>query len=215
MWRLSSSPLRIGWLLLVWVGSLFSATPADAHKVNVFAYADGATIQGEVYVRGGDPVRGATITVFDPSGAELGTALTDDEGEFTLEARFRCDHRVVADAGGGHAAEYTVPAGELPDGLPARGEPPEERPDPQAAPTPPEEDPTAAPDRAPLHAELQSLNTQIIQLRRQLDQYQAKIRLQDILGAIGYIVGVMGLAFYFLGVRRKEQAAGNNPPDRP
>ena len=60
-----------------------------------------------------------------------------------------------------------------------------------------------------LAAQVQTLVQQIGQLQVQLAEAGQKTRLQDILGGIGYILGLMGLTFYFLGVRRK--AAFNRP----
>ena len=36
-------------------------------------------------------------------------------------------------------------------------------------------------------------------LREQLDQYEEKTRLHDVIGGLGYIVGLMGIAFYLKG----------------
>ena len=34
------------------------------------------------------------------------------------------------------------------------------------------------------------------------------MRLQDIVGGVGYILGITGMLFYFLGIRRKETSTG-------
>lgn len=47
------------------------------------------------------------------------------------------------------------------------------------------------------------LLAEVAALRDQLHEYEQRVRLRDILGGIGYIVGIAGLAFYFLGVRCK------------
>ncbi|HOU21896.1 MAG TPA: hypothetical protein PKX16_06700 [Kiritimatiellia bacterium] len=56
-----------------------------------------------------------------------------------------------------------------------------------------------------LQGELQALQKQIVELRRDLAARDDRTRLRDILGGIGYILGLMGLAFYFLGTRRKTE----------
>ena len=48
------------------------------------------------------------------------------------------------------------------------------------------------------------LTAELAALRRELRQYEQRIRLRDVLGGIGYIVGMAGVAFYFLGVRRRQ-----------
>ena len=41
-------------------------------------------------------------------------------------------------------------------------------------------------------------------LQREIAELKETTRLHDILGGIGYIMGIGGVVFYFLGVRRKE-----------
>jgi nickel transport protein len=50
---------------------------------------------------------------------------------------------------------------------------------------------------------LEAVHAQLVELRKQLNQHEQSLRLRDILGGIGYIVGIAGVAFYFLGIRRK------------
>jgi nickel transport protein len=217
--------------------------PANAHKVVVFATCTGKTIDGEVYFQGGAAARNVRVTLVGPEDQVLGETTTDDEGRFTFPVRFRCDHKLLADAGEGHAAEYTVPADELPDGLPPLGgsEPavgagPEETestavPDNDAKrPAPPggsdrepvspaphgeaaHQRPVAPPDQPDLRAEIRAIGKQLAALRSDLDRYNNELHLRDVLGGLGYIVGIMGVVFYFLGVRRKEKrSAGTDSP---
>ena len=44
---------------------------------------------------------------------------------------------------------------------------------------------------------------QIRPLRRDIERYQHRTRVHDVLGGIGYIFGVMGLAAYFLARRER------------
>jgi len=187
------------------------ARPAAAHSINVFAIAEGKTLQGEVYARGGEPIRQAKVSIFSPAGETLGETTTDDEGKFTFEARFRTDHRLVVDTGDGHEAEYTVPAEELPESLPGRDGEPAVQPEPSS---PPQRPIDASPATAEssgdvsMHEELAALQAQVAQLRRELAAHQQKLRLTDVAGAIGYILGLMGLSFYFLGVRKRNERRG-------
>jgi len=50
-------------------------------------------------------------------------------------------------------------------------------------------------------------------LERELRAFKEEIRFHDIIGGIGYIVGVMGLAFYFLGIRRRDRDRKQEPRD--
>lgn len=203
-------PIR--WLLCMAAAAagcwLFAGRSAEAHSISVFAYVEGGVIHGEVFARGGAPIASATITAFDPSGKKLGEATADAEGKFSLTPTIRCPWRLVAVAGEGHQAEYTVPSDELPPDLPSGGKEPFE-PAPPAAPPP--AIPPAMGDEAgdqSVSGELAGLDRQVIALRRDLEQFRHERRFQDIVGGVGYILGLMGLAYYFLGLRRRDR----NPP---
>jgi nickel transport protein len=187
-------------------------SPAAAHKASVFAAAQGKAISGEAYFRDGAPVRGARVTVFDATGAKLGETQTDPAGKFSFEPRRRCDHRFVVDGGDGHSAQYTVRAEELPASLPDGGGTSSVTS--QSDPAPPSSDPSAGPpvqriaepsdSHQGLQGELEAIQAQIVQLRRDLAAREDIARWRDVLGGIGYILGLMGLSFYFLGMRRKK-----------
>jgi nickel transport protein len=221
--------LRAALVIAAVMGGAGLATPAMAHKVFVFASVQGRRIEGEVYFRGGTPARDAKVTVVGPGGEVLGETATDEEGKFVFEAQQRFDHRLLADAGGGHEAEYTVAADELPDELPAPGAPeasPTEAPEPAKPPSsesqdesPPAgsaEEPASMPGSQDLRAQIESVARQVGALRNDLDKFRNRQRLQDVLGGLGYILGIMGVVFYFLGVRRKERReAASQPTDLP
>ncbi len=63
-----------------------------------------------------------------------------------------------------------------------------------------------APPSTPITAAVaEAVAKEIRPLREQLDQVESKIRLHDIVGGIGYIVGISGVAFYFLAMRKTER----------
>jgi nickel transport protein len=195
--------------LLVLLATLLSAAPASAHKLHVFAVANGSTIEGEVYAAGNSPIRDASVSVLGPNGEPFGATKTDDDGKFRFNARQRVEHTFVVDAGEGHIARYKVSADELPANLassapklkPLTAEPAkpvvEEKPV-----SKPSQDSPPAPD---VQQKLDAVHSQVLQLRKQLDAYEQSVRLHDILGGVGVILGWMGLSFYFLGVRRREK----------
>ncbi|MBN2477227.1 MAG: hypothetical protein JXB62_21645 [Pirellulales bacterium] len=147
---------------------------ARAHGMRFFAHAHDDAIHGEASFLDGTPAKHAKVIAYDSAGEKIGEATTDEGGEFTLKTQFCCDHRLVIDAGGGHGTEFTVPASQLSANLPKRGSP------------------------------LDSVRNEIVELRRQLNQYEQTTRLRDVLGGIGYILGIAGVAFYFLSRRRKQ-----------
>ena len=185
---LSSWPLMVlaAWLVL-------GARPAHAHKLSLFAAAEGATIRGYAYFVGGGRPRAVTVEIHTPTGERLGAAKTDDKGEFSFTAATRCDHVLTVDAGDGHGASFIVKADELPDGLPVLGAGPG-----AAAPSAPAPGPPADTHNAIARA----VGKQVRPLREQLDKLENTLRLRDILGGLGYIVGVTGLWLYVAARRR-------------
>jgi len=200
---------RISWLCAAACWFLI-ADSAWAHQLNVFATVEGTTIRGEAYYRGGAAARQAKVDVLDSSGASLGQVITDDQGHFAFQAQLRTDHRLVVDGGQGHASEFRIPASELPATLPAA---PPAAPGSEKRPAPPATGLSAAspsattPAAGPSTVDLGPLQTQIGQLRRELDELKHQTQFRDVLGGIGYILGLASIAFYFLGVRRQPSSA--------
>jgi len=199
--------LRVGLPVLLTLCGLLPAREARAHVVNVFAVVEGKTIRGEVYFRGGMPAQDAKVEAFDPQGNKLAEATTDAEGKFSLQARVRCDHRLLAQAGEGHAGEYTVEAAELPDDLPppdgstVAALPP---PEPTAASPAASDSPAATPHDARLEQMIdRAVGKRVNPLCKQLNRLGNRLWLRDVLGGVGYIFGIMGLLAYYLARRSK------------
>ena len=51
----------------------------------------------------------------------------------------------------------------------------------------------------------QAVAKRIRPLERELRSLKEEVRFHDILGGIGYIAGIAGVTFYFLGVRKRER----------
>jgi nickel transport protein len=178
---------------------------AHAHRIGVFASVSDGRISGEVYFPSGGAAAGVKVVARAPDGRVLGEAVSDADGRWQMPVRFRCDHELAADAGEGHRATYLVPASDLPANLPALPGAGGPAAPPPAA--PPELEAAASPD---IEAAVErAVARQVEPLRRDLARYQDSVRVHDVLGGIGYVLGLMGLAFYFLGARRRaSRAAG-------
>ncbi|MGD0383857.1 MAG: hypothetical protein ABSA77_10065 [Thermoguttaceae bacterium] len=177
----------------------FTPTFAFAHSMEVFATVEGKTIQGKASFHDGTPARNAEVKAFDPTGEEIGRTKTDEQGKFKLEVRFHCDYRLLVDTNDGHGAEYTISAKNLPADLPPR-------------------DPSiVSPDTARTHTEsdrehthdsalLAEIHADVDALQEQLNEYEHRIRFRDILGGIGFIVGLAGAAYgyYYRGLLRNK-----------
>ena len=165
--------------------SLLAAGPALAHKVNVFATVNAGVIEGECYLSGGGRLKECLVEFYGPSGEKLGETRTNADGLFRFEPTVRTDHRIVLDTGHGHRAEYTVSADELPASALVAV---------QA---------TTPPDAGDIERRIsEAVEKAIRPLRVQLDQRENRARLHDVLGGIGYIFGLAGVALYFKSKRR-------------
>jgi nickel transport protein len=195
-------------VLCVW------STPALAHRVLVFAYAEGDTIFTESKFIPNDPVRQGKILVQDAkTGQTLLTGTTDEAGKFSFKipaqaAAQKMDLKIVAEAAMGHRGEWLLKAANYLGGT-------------QAASTPAPAAATAAPAAtatpAPAAAKSGTVEQQALEaavnkaLERQLAPINEKLTeltihrtsLTDILGGIGYILGFFGLGAYFMSKRQK------------
>jgi len=194
---------------------LAGARPALAHKLSLFVVAEGKIIRGRAYLQGGGDAAGATVVLLDPQGRKLDQTTTDAQGRFQFEARRRCDYRVIVDSHDGHRAEETVRAASLPAELasldqaaepasPGHADSTQASSSP-AVPAGSPADPLLVGEVRQLIFRVGNLAQQVEQLHESLVRQQATTRWRDVAGGIGYIVGLSGLAFYFLGVRRKER----------
>lgn len=173
-------------LCLIFLLNFCLINTAQAHRTKVFAWVDGTNVSGEVYFGGGESASGAKVEL--AKGNQLvATTNTNDRGEFTFEGVTGADYKVKADAGQGHVATFDITADEFPLINGSGGEPSD----------------TQAPESNSVGAykttqSCESINeaalVKAIQLlRNQLDQYEANIRWHDVLGGIGYIMGLFGL----------------------
>jgi len=166
----------------LWIITLFWLSAVQAHNIKLFATVQGQTIEGYVYIPGGGRLPHASIEVWSPAGEQLGQTRTDAEGEFHYPIKQLTDHLFILETDDGHRAQYTVKVHEFSS----------EQPQSQKTVS------TAPIESNCLQASVieDALSRQIRPLREQLAHYQQKIWLHDILGGIGYILGIMGLLYY-------------------
>lgn len=199
-------PLPPGVAALFLAPILFLAVcPAHAHRVGCFAAAEVKAVAGFAWTSGGGRLANVPFEVRSPDGVVLHSGRTDAQGEFRFVPTQLCDHEIVIDAGAGHVARFVVRTEDLPAAIlpvsavepagsdtPAPAEPEHANPDPPAAPS------TAL---EPLVARV--VQREVAPLRRELAELRDRRSLQDIVGGLGYIAGITGVAFYFLGSRRR------------
>jgi len=192
-------------------GLLFAqllASPALAHRVNVFAVAENGVLVGEGYFSGGGKAMDSLVEVLDPSGAVLAQGRTGADGSFSipLPAAFAPPLRVVLKAGEGHQGDYTLTAQDLGQPAPASPAAAPSGP-PVSAPVPPMDDArlSALVERAVARAVPGIVEEKLAPLRLQLArmaEQDQSARLRDIVGGLGWIIGLVGIAAWFKRPKR-------------
>lgn len=194
--------------LLVLTATCLSTT-AYAHKVNLFAYAEGNEIYVEGYFVDGKKAQNSVVQVYSAEGKLLLEGTTDSEGQYRFPVPEITDLNIVVNAGMGHQSEFLLPATELSEG----GQPAEDahghaHPDePVSAHTASTQQRVAEPslNNQQLEAVVsKAVNEAIKPLVRELSVSQEKTSLAGIVGGVGYIIGFLGL-FAFFKARQKQE----------
>jgi nickel transport protein len=187
------------------------ATPALAHRVLIYAYAEGDTIYTDSKFVPDTPVRQGKILVMDKNTDKvLLTGQTDDQGKFAFKipseaAAQKLDLEIVVEAAMGHRGEWLLKADKYLTGA---------TPGSSAAPAPASPTGPVAGGSKPANIDQQALEAALNKaLERQLGPINEKLTEltihrtspTDIIGGIGYILGLFGLGAYFLSKRK------NNP----
>ncbi len=175
--------------------------PAQAHKVTVFAWVEGDTVFTQSKFAGGRQVKGGRLEVYDRAGAKLLEGHTDDQGRFAFKPPRPEALRIVLMAGGGHRGEWRVAAAEF-SGTAKEPAPP------AAAAASPAQESSAVETVTLSPADLQtmieaSLEKKLAPVLRRLEQQDQGHALSDIMGGIGYILGLVGLGAYIHSQRKR------------
>ncbi len=93
-------------LIGILMTGLLAVSPVLAHKVNVFAYAEGGVVYVEGYFPDGRPVEKAELQVLDSQGQLLLSGQTDAQGLFQFQLPKRDDLTLIINAGMGHKSQY-------------------------------------------------------------------------------------------------------------
>lgn len=176
---------RAPWFFLLLA---LAAGPASAHKLKVYAFVTGRSIEGSVYFAGGSAAPGASVQIKDASGQTLAELAPDADGRFNYRAPSPSDITIVASSPDGHRATWQVAASAF---APTTGNAPMPI-KPQATPSP-----VAARDCSLEDTVEAAVARQVQPLREELIAMRDEVRLHDVLGGIGYIFGLTGLALWW------------------
>ncbi len=186
------------------VFALLIQAPAMAHRVNVFAYVEGGEVVVECSYSKSKRVRHGTIEVLDAASAKpLLQGTTDEEGLFRFPVpdaarKSGSDLRILLRAGEGHqneSAEFMDEKASVPPASAAEAL----------------AKPVAAVGQGGSGTQATGLSRSDVEevvsaaldaklapiKRALLDQSQRGPGIQEIVGGIGWILGLLGLAAYF------------------
>ena len=177
-------------LFLASVLIISTTLPALAHKVIIFAWVEGDTVFTESKFSGGKRAINALVQVFDREGQQLLEGRTDDKGEFSFKVPKLTDLRVVLTAGTGHKGEWTIPESEIREAVALLEKKPAEGPSQAIA---------IGLSREEIKVLIEeSLDRKLRPIVRMMTELQSRgPSVNEIVGGIGYILGLMGVAIYF------------------
>lgn len=188
------------------------ATPALAHRVLVYAFSEGDTIHTESKFVGSGPVQKGQVIVQDKkTGQDLVTGTTDDQGKFSFKvpteaAAQKMDLLIVVEASMGHQGEWLLKAdsylagGKSTTAAAGPGVSTSATPTPSISPSLASEAKAASLEQQALEAALnKSLERHLAPLKEMLtDLTIHRTSFTDIIGGLGYIMGIFGVWAYFM-----------------
>jgi nickel transport protein len=174
-----------------------------AHRVNVFAWIEGETVFVESKYPDGTKVHEGVIRVLDSTGKELLNGKTNDKGEFSFKVPKLDDLTIVLEAGMGHRADWPLSRQDLsePGEVPKKALPNEPHPVSKTEAQPAQEPSSAIASPPPDgidQAIEKALDKKLAPIMKMLaEMHEQRVRLTDVIGGLGYIFGLVGVAAYF------------------
>lgn len=148
------------------VGLVFLASAASAHEMHVFVSEDDGVFSGRAYYDDDEPATGMNVIVVDDHGDEIATLETDGDGRFAFSEHVHGEVTFIVRGNDGHEERFTVHAHE-------------------------HEDDHDAADHDHDSAGVEP--SQLRALQEQIDALQNRLWMRDVLGSIGYILGIFGV----------------------
>ena len=178
---------------------------ALAHKVNVFAWVEGDTVHVEGYFAGNKKARDSLVEVFDSTGKKLLDGRTDQQGEFSFKIPKITDLKIVLTASMGHRNDFVIPMSELEKVSPTKttesgG---------HTVPEPSEQKNVSGQTASTVDfAQLETVLDKVLDRKlTTLSRLTRETRpegptVSEVIGGIGYIFGLMGVALYFMSKKK-------------
>jgi nickel transport protein len=201
---------------------VFFAEGAFAHKIHIYAWVKGDTVYTQSYAGGKKAVKNGKILVLDNDENTILTGMTDSKGEFSFKIPKESELKVVIDDGMGHRAHWTIPLDEVKNDEVTNVEHEHEVKEADTMPVSTRQNKVHKHEAIVMKNHLQSSClsseelTEVVErvLDKKMQEVVAKLdkavkdnsepTVTDILGGIGYILGLVGIGAYFNYRRKKE-----------
>lgn len=196
------------YLTFIMLCLLFLPVSVSAHNVTVFAWVDGDTIHTQSKFSGGKRVKNAPIRVYDVKDVLILEGKTDEKGLFSFKIPQKTALKIVLEASMGHLAVWKLRAEELgqaesktvasPNGMEAPLET-----DSGTAGIQKDVDVSGAAKTSLGRQDIEeiinaSLDKKLRPITEMLaDAVNREPGFTEIMGGIGYILGLVGIALYF------------------
>jgi nickel transport protein len=192
---------------------LAAATSAEAHRLKLFVSVEGMTMSGHAFFIGGGRPQDVGFVVKDASGAEIHRGRTDDQGAFSWTATKPADYVLSVDTGDGHFADEKIPTDRFSPAAQAAAAPMQTVTSPAPVADVPANATAAVSAPAPVDTETLARRVEAAvdravarQLRPLIEAQnlaEGRLRFNDIMGGVGMIIGLAGIAAWALSRRRK------------
>lgn len=194
---------------------VFYDIPAFAHKVSIFAWVEGDTVYTQSKFSKGKRAKNSSVIVFDLEGNKLLEGKTDENGEFSFKIPKQTALKIVLKASMGHMAEWTIPVEEINPEAVSDVKDSYETAFHSQSDVPGSNQPVSSESHGISRQEIkklidESLDKKLAPIMNMLaDSYGGDPSLTEIIGGIGYIFGLVGVAMYFTSRRKRNHDSGS------
>ncbi|MEW6001161.1 MAG: hypothetical protein AB1638_00700 [Nitrospirota bacterium] len=194
---------------------------ANAHKVNIYAYAENGLVHSESYFVDGTKCKNSVLEVFDEKdGTKLLEGKTDEEGKFSFKIPKVTSLKLVLHASMGHQADFTLGEDEVREAMGVKQPPkspsvkvPSKSEGSASMKTQKKETAEISELKGISESEIEAIVESAVDKKLQpvmrmlvkLQESSGKPGITEIIGGIGYIIGILGIVAYFKARRRMKR----------
>jgi len=199
--------------LLFNVCCLLFVSLANAHKVNIYAYAEDGMVHSESYFVDGTKCKNSLLEVFDKKdGTKLIEGKTDEKGKFSFKIPKVTSLKLVLHASMGHQADFTIGEDEVREAVGMK-QPPKSSsvkvPSKSEGGTSMKIQKKETAEKSELkgisESEIEAIVENVVDRKLKpmermlvkLQESSGKPGITEIVGGIGYIIGILGIVAYF------------------